>query len=102
MKTTSNGRQTQNIKSGIFQQPLSGGKKTPNLAECDWWVLRGKLEENSEEILSVALLSPSCLTDTMVGKISKTLDNLINKLKKYTFSITVNILLNLVAKPAAF
>ena len=39
---------------------------------------------------------------TMVGKISKHLDNLINKLKKYTLSITVNILLNLVAKPAAF
>ena len=28
----------------------------------DLWVLRGKLEENSEEILSLALLSPACLT----------------------------------------
>ena len=27
----------------------------------DLWVLRGKLEENPEEILSVALLSPACL-----------------------------------------
>ena len=25
-----------------------------------WWVLRGKLEEISEEISSVALLSPAC------------------------------------------
>ena len=28
--------------------------------DCDIWVLRGKLEENSEEISSVALLSPAC------------------------------------------
>ena len=28
--------------------------------DCDLWVLRGKLEENSEEILSVALLCPAC------------------------------------------
>ena len=27
----------------------------------DFWVLRGKLEGNSEEISSVALLSPACL-----------------------------------------
>ena len=26
----------------------------------DFWVLWGKLEENSEEILSVALLNPAC------------------------------------------
>ena len=26
----------------------------------DLWILRGKLEENSEEISSVALLSPAC------------------------------------------
>ena len=26
----------------------------------DLWVLRGELEENSEEISSVALLSPAC------------------------------------------
>jgi hypothetical protein len=27
----------------------------------DFWVLKGNLEENSEEISSVALLSPACL-----------------------------------------
>ena len=26
----------------------------------DLWIIRGKLEENSEEISSVALLSPAC------------------------------------------
>ena len=49
IKTTSNGRRPQNMKSGISQ-------KDRNL-----WVLRGKLEENSEEISSLALLSPACL-----------------------------------------
>ena len=29
--------------------------------EVDLWVLRGKLEEKSGEISSVALLSPACL-----------------------------------------
>ena len=28
--------------------------------DCDLWVLRKKLEENSEEFSSVALLSPAC------------------------------------------
>jgi hypothetical protein len=40
---------------------LNGGAKmTSKCLECDLWVLRGKLEENSEEISSVALLSPAC------------------------------------------
>ena len=51
MKTTSNGRGPQNINRGISQQPLYG---------CDFGVLGGKLEENSEEFLSVALLSQAC------------------------------------------
>ena len=42
MMMTSNGRRPQNIKRGISMQPLYG------------------LEENSEEISSVALLSPAC------------------------------------------
>ena len=87
----SKGRRPQNIKSGISQQPLIGlysnfklklrrpnhilqiliMKTTSNVrrpevqrwqqncVECDWW--GGKLEENSEEILSGALLSPACM-----------------------------------------
>ena len=50
MKTTSNGRGPQNINRGISQQPLYG---------CDFGVFWGKLEENSEEFSSVALLSPA-------------------------------------------
>jgi hypothetical protein len=38
----------------------SGWKMCSECAECDVWVLRGKLEESSEEISSVALLSPAC------------------------------------------
>ena len=53
MKTTSNGRGPQNINRGISQQPLYG---------CDFGVFWGKLEENSEEFSSVALLSPACYT----------------------------------------
>jgi hypothetical protein len=30
--------------------------------DCDLLVVRGKLEENSEEISSVVLLSPACFT----------------------------------------
>ena len=32
-----------------------------NCMDSDFLVLRGKLEENQEEISSVALLSPACL-----------------------------------------
>ena len=32
-----------------------------NCMDSDFLVFRGKLEENQEEILSVALLSPACL-----------------------------------------
>jgi hypothetical protein len=49
MKTTSNRRWSQIIKTGISHCMVH-----------DLWVLRGKLEENQEEILSVALLSPAC------------------------------------------
>ena len=35
-------------------------KMTSKLVEYEFWVLRGKFEENSEEIPSVALLSPAC------------------------------------------
>jgi hypothetical protein len=77
-KTTSNGRQPHNIKSAISQPPaiwlysnfrlqLIWPRKTTSCAkliskmlEYDFWVLRGKLVENSEEISSVALLSPAC------------------------------------------
>jgi hypothetical protein len=48
-KMTYNGRRPQNIKRGISQHPLYGS-----------WLMRGKLEENPEEISSVALLSPTC------------------------------------------
>ena len=51
MKTTYNGKRSKNIKSGISRN---------HFMDCDIKVLRGKLDENSEEILSVALLSPSC------------------------------------------
>jgi hypothetical protein len=47
MKMTSNERLPQNIKSGISQRPLWG-----------LWLM--KLEENSDEISSLALLSPAC------------------------------------------
>ena len=50
MKTTSNGRQPKNMEY------ISN-----NCMDCDIRDLRVKLEENSEEILSVALLSPACL-----------------------------------------
>ena len=36
-------------------------KMTSKQAECDLWVHGLRLEENSEEISSVALLSPACL-----------------------------------------
>ena len=50
-------RQPQNIESGLSQQPLYG----------PWvLVLRGKLEENSKEISSVALLSPACFSISVV------------------------------------
>ena len=42
--------------------------------DCDLWVLRGKLEESSEEILGVALLSPACFLQS-----SLTFDNFYNK-----------------------
>jgi hypothetical protein len=45
-----NERRPQNIKSEISQQPL-----------YQLGLTRGKLEENSEEISSVALLSPTCI-----------------------------------------
>ena len=37
----------------------SGAKMNSKSVECDLWVLAGKLEENSEEISSVALLNPA-------------------------------------------
>ena len=36
-------------------------KMTSKYVECDLWFIRGKLEENSEEISSVALLSSACI-----------------------------------------
>jgi hypothetical protein len=61
MKTTSYGRRSQNIKSEISQQPTV------------WIVthefLGGKLEENSEEISSVALLSPACYSFIGTSKV---------------------------------
>ena len=58
MKTTFNGRQPQNIKIGISKQPSYGS-----------WLIssKGDSEENSEEILSVALLSPACFP-TLIEK----------------------------------
>ena len=35
----------------------------------DLWVLRGKIEENWEEISSVALLSPACCNSNIVQKV---------------------------------
>ena len=46
----------------FFQWKMtSGAIMTFNHVGCDLWVLRGKLEKDSEEISSVALLSPACL-----------------------------------------
>ena len=57
-KTTCNGRQP--TMEDVFK--ISYGEYLSNHSmDCDLWVLRGILEENSEEILSVALLSPACL-----------------------------------------
>ena len=52
LKTIYNGRRPQNIK----RENLNN-----HYMDCDLWVLRGNLEENSEEISSVAMLSPACL-----------------------------------------
>jgi hypothetical protein len=60
MKMTSSGRRPQNIESGIFQQPLIGSYSNFKL------ILRGGLKENSEEISSVALLSPACLAFSLI------------------------------------
>jgi hypothetical protein len=47
-------------KDDLQWQMNSGVKMASNCVECDSWVLRRKLEGNSEEISSVALLSPAC------------------------------------------
>ena len=87
MKTTSNGRPPENIKCGISQQPLIGSysnfklrlrrpKQSVQILQCRQphrkdnlkiltttvWIVTYEflLEENSEEISSVALLSPAC------------------------------------------
>ena len=57
-KTTYNGRKPtmeENLK--IVKVEYLGN----HCMHHDLWVRRGKLEESSEEILSVALLSPACL-----------------------------------------
>ena len=56
MKTTFNVRPPQNIKIGISQQPLYG-----------FYLM--KLEENAEEISSVALLSPACFLILSLNKL---------------------------------
>ena len=74
MKTTSNGRRPQNNKSWISQQHLIGSSSNFKLTlrgpnqnkKCLKWrrpqmEVRGKYEENTKEISSVALLSPACL-----------------------------------------
>ena len=38
----------------------AGADMTSKPVECDLYILMGKLEENLEEISSVALLSPAC------------------------------------------
>jgi hypothetical protein len=56
-KTTSNGRQpTMEDDLNILKVEYLSN----HCMDCDLWILRGKLEENSEEISSVALLSPAC------------------------------------------
>ena len=67
MKTTSNGRRPQNIKSWISQQPLirsSSNFKLKLRRPNTVWIVTYEyiLEENSEEISSVALLSPACFS----------------------------------------
>ena len=41
--------------------------------DCDLWVLRGEMEENPEEISSVALLSPACFFSIMEGDVESTI-----------------------------
>ena len=43
----------------------SGAKMTSKRVKYDLWVLRGKVEENSEKISSVALLSPACFESSL-------------------------------------
>ena len=43
--------------------------------QFDLWVLRGKLEEHSEEISSVALLSPACYLYLLISYVYTLLTN---------------------------
>ena len=77
-KTTSNGRQPR-MKDNI-QWKTTYNERQPTIEDdlklikleylsnhsmdCGLWIIRGILEENSEEISSVALLSPACLFKT--------------------------------------
>ena len=79
MKTTSNGRRTKKksveknkiktqfeTKCDISRGMLCAGQATASLRDRDpsscgkYEQMKGELEENSEEISSVALLSPAC------------------------------------------